>query len=135
MSFCITKISSCQFLKKSVHALTLRINLSRTASFLRVDKLFLYFSRWYNSYNFHNCIFNRSIYGSTMKFAFPMPGGGSGMTLFSKLIRTKDLRDLQGDDPNSTKPKLTVSLKVDVIWFWQHRVLQRCIPYPTSEFS
>lgn len=31
------------------------------------------------------------------------------MTLFSKLIRTKDLRKLQGDDPKSTKPKLTVN--------------------------
>lgn len=44
-----------------------------------------------------------------MKFSFPMPGGGTGVTLFSKLIRTKDLRKLQGDDPRSTKPKLTVS--------------------------
>lgn len=43
-----------------------------------------------------------------MKFSFPMPGGGTGVTLFSKLIRTKDLRKLQGDDPRSTKPKLTV---------------------------
>lgn len=32
------------------------------------------------------------------------------MTLFSKLIRTKDLRKLQGDDPQSNKPKLTVSI-------------------------
>lgn len=38
-----------------------------------------------------------------------MPGGGSGIALFSKLIRTKDLRAVQGDDPRSTKPKLTVS--------------------------
>lgn len=38
-----------------------------------------------------------------------MPGGGTGVTLFSKLIRTKDLRSLQGEDPRSTKPKLTVS--------------------------
>lgn len=45
-----------------------------------------------------------------MKFSLPMPGGGTGMTLFSKLIRTKDLRKLQGDDPKSTKPKLTVNL-------------------------
>lgn len=44
-----------------------------------------------------------------MKFSIPTPGGGSGMTLFSKLIRTKDLRKLQGDDPKSTKPKLTVN--------------------------
>lgn len=44
-----------------------------------------------------------------MKFSFPMPGGGSGIALFSKLIRTKDLRAVQGDDPRSTKPKLTVS--------------------------
>lgn len=44
-----------------------------------------------------------------MKFSLPTPGGGSGMTLFSKLIRTKDLRKLQGDDPKSTKPKLTVN--------------------------
>lgn len=44
-----------------------------------------------------------------MKFSIPTPGGGTGMTLFSKLIRTKDLRKLQGDDPKSTKPKLTVS--------------------------
>jgi predicted MarR family transcription regulator len=43
-----------------------------------------------------------------MKFSLPLPGGGTGMTLFSKLIRTKDLRKLQGDDPKSTKPKLTV---------------------------
>ncbi len=40
----------------------------------------------------------------------PMPGGGTGVTLFSKLIRTKDLRSLQGEDPRSTKPKLTVSI-------------------------
>lgn len=39
-----------------------------------------------------------------------MPGGGSGVTLFSKLIRTKDLRQLQAEDPRSTKPKLKVSL-------------------------
>jgi solute carrier family 7 (cationic amino acid transporter), member 14 len=45
-----------------------------------------------------------------MKFSIPTPGGGSGMTLFSKLIRTKDLRKLQGDDPKSNKPKLTVNL-------------------------
>jgi hypothetical protein len=45
-----------------------------------------------------------------MKFSLPTPGGGTGMTLFSKLIRTKDLRKLQGDDPKSTKPKLTVNL-------------------------
>lgn len=38
-----------------------------------------------------------------------MPGGGTGITLFSKLIRTKDLRSVQGADPRSTKPKLTVS--------------------------
>lgn len=44
-----------------------------------------------------------------MKFSIPTPGGGTGMTLFSKLIRTKDLRKMQGDDPKSTKPKLTVS--------------------------
>lgn len=43
-----------------------------------------------------------------MKFSFPTPGGGTGVTLFSKLIRTKDLRALQGEDPHSTKPKLTV---------------------------
>lgn len=45
-----------------------------------------------------------------MKFSIPTPGGGSGITLFSKLIRTKDLRKLQGDDPRSTKPKLTVNI-------------------------
>lgn len=45
-----------------------------------------------------------------MKFSIPTPGGGSGITLFSKLIRTKDLRKLQGDDPKNTKPKLTVRL-------------------------
>lgn len=45
-----------------------------------------------------------------MKLSIPMPGGGTGVTLFSKLIRTKDLRSLQGEDPRSTKPKLTVSL-------------------------
>lgn len=44
-----------------------------------------------------------------MKFSIPMPGGGTGLTLFSKLVRTKDLRSVQGDDPRSTKPKLTVS--------------------------
>lgn len=41
-----------------------------------------------------------------------MPAGGTGVTLFSKLIRTKDLRSLQGEDPRSTKPKLTVSVTV-----------------------
>uniref|UniRef100_A0A182T153 Amino acid permease/ SLC12A domain-containing protein n=1 Tax=Anopheles maculatus TaxID=74869 RepID=A0A182T153_9DIPT len=45
-----------------------------------------------------------------MKFSIPMPGGGSGLALFSKLIRTKDLRKLQEEDPNSTKPKLTKCL-------------------------
>lgn len=45
-----------------------------------------------------------------MKFSLPTPGGGTGMTLFSKLIRTKDLRKLQGDDPKSSRPKLTVSI-------------------------
>lgn len=48
-----------------------------------------------------------------MKISFPMPGGGSGITLFSKLIRTKDLRSVQGDDPRSTKPKLTVCIRLD----------------------
>lgn len=38
-----------------------------------------------------------------------MPGGGTGLTLFSKLVRTKDLRSVQGEDPRSTKPKLTVN--------------------------
>uniref|UniRef100_A0A182MHV0 Cationic amino acid transporter C-terminal domain-containing protein n=1 Tax=Anopheles culicifacies TaxID=139723 RepID=A0A182MHV0_9DIPT len=45
-----------------------------------------------------------------MKFSIPMPGGGTGLALFSKLIRTKDLRKLQEEDPNSTKPKLTKCL-------------------------
>ncbi|GAB0088066.1 high affinity cationic amino acid transporter 1 [Sergentomyia squamirostris] len=45
-----------------------------------------------------------------MKFSLPLPGGGTGVTLFSKLVRTKDLRTLQGDDPRSTKPKLTKCL-------------------------
>lgn len=44
-----------------------------------------------------------------MKFSFPMPGGGSGVALFSKLVRTKDLRQMQSEDTRSTKPKLTVS--------------------------
>lgn len=51
-----------------------------------------------------------------------MPGGGTGMTLFSKLIRTKDLRTVQGEDPRSTKPKLTVSncyLSVSAQYFLQ----------------
>jgi cationic amino acid transporter 14 len=43
-----------------------------------------------------------------MKISIPKPHGGTGMALFSKLIRTKDLRKMQGDDPKSTKPKLTV---------------------------
>lgn len=44
-----------------------------------------------------------------MRFSFPMPNGtGTGIALFSKLIRTKDLKKLQGEDPRSTKPKLTV---------------------------
>lgn len=41
-----------------------------------------------------------------MKFSFPKPGGGTGLSLFSKLIRTKDLRQLQSEDPRSNKPKL-----------------------------
>uniref|UniRef100_A0A182TR56 Cationic amino acid transporter C-terminal domain-containing protein n=1 Tax=Anopheles melas TaxID=34690 RepID=A0A182TR56_9DIPT len=45
-----------------------------------------------------------------MKFSIPMPGGGTGLALFSKLIRTKDLHKLQEEDPNSTKPKLTKCL-------------------------
>ncbi|XP_039448898.1 cationic amino acid transporter 2 isoform X1 [Culex pipiens pallens] len=45
-----------------------------------------------------------------MKFSIPLPGGGTGLTLFSKLVRTKDLRKLQGEDPKSTKPKLTKCL-------------------------
>lgn len=44
-----------------------------------------------------------------MKLSIPMPGGGTGLTLFSKLVRTKDLRSVQGEDPRSTKPKLTVN--------------------------
>lgn len=51
----------------------------------------------------------RNIYNQSI-MKLPLPGGGSGMTLFSKLIRTKDLRKLQGDDPKSNKPKLQVSL-------------------------
>uniref|UniRef100_A0A182J0S5 Cationic amino acid transporter C-terminal domain-containing protein n=2 Tax=Anopheles atroparvus TaxID=41427 RepID=A0A182J0S5_ANOAO len=45
-----------------------------------------------------------------MKFSIPTPGGGRGLALFSKLIRTKDLRKLQEEDPSSTKPKLTKCL-------------------------
>ncbi|XP_055382082.1 probable cationic amino acid transporter [Condylostylus longicornis] len=45
-----------------------------------------------------------------MKFSFPTPGGGTGVALFSKLIRTKDLRTLQGENPRSKKPKLTKCL-------------------------
>ncbi|XP_055306357.1 probable cationic amino acid transporter isoform X2 [Sitodiplosis mosellana] len=45
-----------------------------------------------------------------MKLSFPMPGGGTGLTLFSKLVRTKDLRSVQAEDPRSTKPKLTKCL-------------------------
>ncbi|XP_052866671.1 probable cationic amino acid transporter [Anopheles cruzii] len=45
-----------------------------------------------------------------MKFSIPVPGGGTGLALFSKLIRTKDLRKLQEEDPTSTKPKLTKCL-------------------------
>ncbi|KAJ6634734.1 putative cationic amino acid transporter, partial [Pseudolycoriella hygida] len=45
-----------------------------------------------------------------MKLSIPTPGGGSGVALFSKLIRTKDLRTLQGENPRSTKPKLTKCL-------------------------
>lgn len=44
------------------------------------------------------------------KLSIPKPNGGTGLTLFSKLVRTKDLRSVQGDDPRSTKPKLTVGL-------------------------
>ncbi|KAL9696656.1 hypothetical protein quinque_016235 [Culex quinquefasciatus] len=47
-----------------------------------------------------------------MKFSIPLPGGGTGLTLFSKLVRTKDLRKLQGEDPKSTKPKLTFGVRV-----------------------
>lgn len=45
---------------------------------------------------------------SAMKFSIPMPGGGSGLALISKLVRTKDLRQMQSEDTHSTKPKLTV---------------------------
>lgn len=48
-----------------------------------------------------------------MKFSFPMPGGGTGLTLFSKLVRTKDLRSVQGENPRSKKPKLTVSAQTN----------------------
>lgn len=52
------------------------------------------------------------------KLSIPVPGGGSGLTLFSKLVRTKDLRSVQGEDPRSTKPKLTVnSLESHLISF------------------
>lgn len=45
-----------------------------------------------------------------MKINIPMPSGtGTGIALFAKLIRTKDVRSVQGEDPRSTKPKLTVS--------------------------
>lgn len=50
-----------------------------------------------------------------MKFSFPMPGGGTGLTLFSKLVRTKDLRSVQGENPSSKKPKLTVSTQTNII--------------------
>lgn len=43
-----------------------------------------------------------------------MPGGGTGLTLFSKLVRTKDLRSVQAEDPRSTKPKLTVKMNQKV---------------------
>lgn len=48
---------------------------------------------------------------ASMKLSIPMPGGGTGLTLFSKLVRTKDLRSVQGEDPRpqSTKPKLAVN--------------------------
>lgn len=52
-----------------------------------------------------------------MKFSFPMPAGGTGIALFSKLVRTKDLRTVQGEDPRSTKPKLTVSYENNLIRF------------------
>lgn len=44
------------------------------------------------------------------KLSIPKPSGGTGLTLFSKLVRTKDLRSVQGEDPRSTKPKLTKCL-------------------------
>lgn len=43
-----------------------------------------------------------------MKFSVPVPACGTGVALFSKLIRTKELKTLQGEDPRSKKPKLTV---------------------------
>lgn len=58
-----------------------------------------------------------------------MPGGGSGMTLFSKLIRTKDLRTVQGEDPRSTKPKLTVRKKtkqrMHISYFMENQIRPR----------
>lgn len=45
-----------------------------------------------------------------MKFGVPLPACGTGMALFSKLIRTKELKSLQGEDPRSKKPKLTVPM-------------------------
>lgn len=63
-----------------------------------------------------------------MKFSFPMPGGGSGVALFSKLVRTKDLRTLQGENTRSTKPKLTVS----IFKIFMHSIYYICIQYTTS---
>lgn len=57
------------------------------------------------------------------KLSIPKPSGGTGLTLFSKLVRTKDLRSVQGEDPRSTKPKLTVS----VCFFWFRFHLHKCI--------
>lgn len=46
-----------------------------------------------------------------MKFPFPLPAGvSSGVALFSKLVRTKDLRNVPNDSARNTKPKLTKCL-------------------------
>ena len=52
-----------------------------------------------------------------MKLSLPLPGGGSGIGLFQKLIRTKDVRTVQAEDPRSTKPKLTVSIVKKSLFF------------------
>lgn len=88
---------------------------------------------------------------ATMKFSFPMPGGGSGVALFSKLIRTKDLRKMQSDsDHTSSKPKLTVFAtktfqlfsKADNLWndfssrnVSQHSTSPRWVSVPAAELE
>lgn len=56
-----------------------------------------------------------SSFGFQVKFRVPLPPGVSSTTLLPKLIRTKDVKQLQDGNAQPTKPKLTVSNPIHTI--------------------